>query len=54
MRAEPGHEDPPITVLRKCARLAHETTSLQLYPRPYRWFFTPGLQYLAVEEVRRQ
>ncbi|BAM02241.1 class I SAM-dependent methyltransferase [Phycisphaera mikurensis] len=27
---------------------AHETTSLQLYPRPYRWLFTPGLQYLAV------
>ncbi len=31
--------------------LAHETTSLQLYPRPYRWVFTPGLQYLAVGEV---
>ncbi len=45
---------PPITVLRKCARLAHETMSLQLCPRSYRWFFTPGLQYLAVGEVGRQ
>lgn len=25
-----------------------ELTSLQLYPRPHRWVFTPGLQYLAV------
>ena len=30
--------------------LAAETASLQLYPRPHRWVFTPGLQYLAVGE----
>lgn len=25
-----------------------EHTAMQLYPRPYRWIFTPRLQYLAV------
>ena len=29
-------------------RLLEEDTALQLYPRPHRWVFTPGLQYLAV------
>ena len=29
-------------------RVEHEAVDLQLYPRPYRWVFTPGLQYLAV------
>lgn len=27
--------------------LATESTELSLYPAPYRWFFTPRLQYLA-------
>lgn len=31
-------------------RVIEEHTALQLYPRPYRWVFTPGLQYLAVLE----
>ena len=31
-------------------RLLHEDTDLELYPRPHRWFFTRGLQYLAVCE----
>lgn len=28
--------------------VSSERTRLQLYPPPYRWFFTPRLQYLAV------
>lgn len=30
------------------ARVQKEHQALQLYPRPYRWFFTPRLQYLAM------
>ncbi|MEM6853427.1 MAG: class I SAM-dependent methyltransferase [Planctomycetota bacterium] len=30
------------------AEVQNEHTRLQLYPRPYRWFFTPRLQYLTV------
>lgn len=30
------------------SQVLNEHTRLQLYPPPYRWFFTPGLQYLAV------
>lgn len=29
-----------------------EHTAMQLYPRPYRWVFTPRLQYLAVLSPR--
>lgn len=39
--AEAGLQLPP----------ENETTALQLYPRPFRWVFTPGLQYLAVGKV---
>lgn len=31
-----------------------EHTSMQLYPRPYRWLFTPRLQYLAVLAPRER
>lgn len=31
-------------------RVVLERDALQLYPRPYRWLFTPRLQYLAVVE----
>lgn len=30
------------------ARVVKEHEKLQLYPPPYRWFFTPRLQYLAI------
>ncbi|MEO0514849.1 MAG: class I SAM-dependent methyltransferase [Planctomycetota bacterium] len=30
------------------AKVVDEHEELQLYPRPYRWFFTPRLQYFAV------
>ncbi len=30
------------------AKVVDEHKKLQLYPPPYRWFFTPRLQYLAV------
>jgi SAM-dependent methyltransferase len=32
-------------------RVASEQTALPLYPAPYRWVFTPSLQYLAVLRV---
>jgi len=34
-------------------RVVAERAELQLYPRPYRWLFTPRLQYLAVVEPSR-
>jgi len=34
------------------APIVHEHQRLQLYPPPYRWFFTPALQYVAVLDAQ--